>query len=51
MITDSAFILGHNNLLTKLVNQEDKLEELRKQNNLTQENQEIKKNNDKNLWQ
>ena len=33
MITDSAFILGHNNLLTKLVNQEDKLEELREQNN------------------
>src|SRR5688572_12226572 len=42
MITDSAFILGHNNLLTKLANQEDKLESLREQNkSLTQKNQDL----------
>ncbi|WNE40630.1 MAG: hypothetical protein mread185_000087 [Mycoplasmataceae bacterium] len=31
MVTDSVFILGHNNLLTKLAEQEDKNEELREQ--------------------
>ena len=42
MITDSAFVLGHNNLLTKLANQEDKLEGLREQNkSLTQKNQDL----------
>src|SRR6185437_8753188 len=42
MITDSAFILGHNNLLTKLSVQEDKLEELREQTkSLTQKNQDL----------
>jgi len=42
MITDSAFILGHNNLLTKLATQEDKLEETREQIKLlTQKNQDL----------
>jgi hypothetical protein len=31
VITDSAFILGHNNLLTKLADQEDKTGQLREQ--------------------
>lgn len=31
MVTDSAFILGHNNLLTKLADQEDKNQESREQ--------------------
>jgi|SRR6185312_1679049 len=42
MITDSAFILGHNNLLTKLATQEDKLEETHEQVKLlTQKNQDL----------
>ena len=31
MVTDSAFVLGHNNLLTKLADQEDRTEQLREQ--------------------